>query len=57
MARKNTGIEPSRVLFMYTQATAGGYVEELLRNIAIRVAATVDCRRAARARGSQAPPG
>ena len=29
-AWKNTGRETGRVLFLYTPATAGGYVEELL---------------------------
>ena len=28
---KNTGSETGRVLFLYTPAAAGGYVEELLR--------------------------
>ena len=28
---KNTGSETGRVLFLYTPAAAGGYVEELLK--------------------------
>src|SRR5207253_8229954 len=31
-AWKSTGSEPGRVLFMYTPAAAGGYVEELLNH-------------------------
>ena len=29
-AWKNTGSEPARVLFLYTPAGAGGYIESLL---------------------------
>jgi Cupin domain len=31
-AWKNTGSETSRVLFLYTPAAAGGYVEELMKH-------------------------